>query len=71
VKLVLDEVRYRVGRLVLRPNDILVVRTELMLDKEQIGYVRDRVAEQTEHPIEKIMVLSHGLDIAVLRKEEE
>ena len=66
-RLVFDKIRYRVGKLTLRPQDILVVKTAMMLDKDQVRVLRDRAIEQSGH--DKVIVLS-GVDLAVLRKEK-
>jgi hypothetical protein len=69
-KIKLDKVVFRVGKLTIRPGDILVLRTELLLDKEQISVVRERAAEQFKDLDVKIVVVTAGMEIAVLRKED-
>lgn len=68
-KIKLDKVIFRVGRLTIRPGDILVLRTDLFLNKEQVEFLRDRMDEQFKDLGVKVVVLTSGLEIAVLRKE--
>ena len=70
-KLVLDELRYSVGKLELKPGDVIVAKTDLMLDRDEVMALRDRfheylIAVGIEN---KCMVLTHGIKIAVIRKE--
>src|SRR5262249_26106984 len=68
-RLVLDEIK-RVSVLKLAPDDILVAMTDLMLDKDQLLAVRERLSEQAVVVPNKILVLTAGLKLAVLRKVE-
>jgi hypothetical protein len=63
-----------VALLRLRPGDVLVFKTDLMLDKHQVQYLNDRIRENLEHAGLKdadFLFLSHGIDLTVVRKEEE
>jgi hypothetical protein len=57
---------FEVARLELNEGDIVVVRTELWLSKEQQQFLYDRTKAQFA-PY-KVAVLSGGLSLAVLRK---
>jgi hypothetical protein len=69
----LEYLDYKVGKLELREGDILVVKTNLMLDKEQSRYLRERVEEMIGEKMRAmgvtIAIFSHGTELAVLRKE--
>jgi hypothetical protein len=70
-KLVLDELRYSVGKLELRPDDVIVAKTDMLLDAEQTVAIRDRLYNHLRDAgIEnKVLILTGNMDIAVLRKE--
>jgi hypothetical protein len=56
---------FEVAKLELHDGDILVLRTDLYLDAEQLQVLRDRAKEQ--FPGIKCVVLSAGLSLAVLQ----
>ena len=49
-------------------GDVLVMQTDIMLDKEQIMALRDRATEQFGKQFGKIAILTSGLKLGVLRK---
>jgi hypothetical protein len=51
-------------------NDILVLQTDLMLDREQIRYLREAANEQFGTQFGKIAILTAGIKPGVLRKVE-
>lgn len=53
----------------LRPSDMLVFRSMQNLNVEQMAMVHAYLEERTGHA--RILVLTDGADIAVLRPEEE
>jgi hypothetical protein len=67
-KILVDKIRWRAGKITLRPDDILVAKTDLFLDKEQVIIMRERLVDQSGH--KRVMLLTGGLDLAVLRKEK-
>ena len=62
-----DKLLFAIGKLTLAPGDIVVLRTELMLDKEQATMLMERGKKY--FPDNEVMLLSHGMDIAILSKE--
>jgi hypothetical protein len=65
-----DEVtRFEIAKLELREGDKLVVRTELILSKEQVAYITERL--QPFVPDNEIIVLTAGLTLDVLRRTEQ
>lgn len=64
---------WRIAKLELRPGDMLVWQTDLILDKDQIAAIRDRLREQLA-PLNmqnRVLVLSAGAKLAILRKREK
>jgi hypothetical protein len=72
-----DQWRFRIGKLVLRPNDVLVLQTDLMLDHLQLKALRQALKKQvaliwprtSDRP--KTMILTAGLKLRVLTKEKK
>ena len=54
----------------IEPGDMIVLQTDLMLDKNQVQALRDRAVEQfgTYFPDVKVVVLSAGLKAGAIRK---
>jgi hypothetical protein len=50
----------------LEPDDVIVLQTDLLLDKDQCQALRDRASEQ--FPGFKVAIITSGLKIGVLRK---
>jgi hypothetical protein len=67
------EMLEHVGRLELKPGDILVFRSNLMLDKDQVNALRDRIEELLgAHMREwgvKHIIVTCDMDVGVLRKD--
>lgn len=63
---------YRIGKMSLGPNDVVVIKTDMMLDKQQIQYLRDRVDEnlKTAGITNKVLVFTHGLELQIIEKED-
>jgi hypothetical protein len=61
-----DPYMFRIGRLRLAPDDVVVLQTELMLDKDQSQVVHDRA--KANFPEHQVLVLSHGVTVRVLNK---
>ncbi len=65
----MDDVEYRIGRLALAPDDVLVVKINHVASKEMhhrvMNYVASVVNEGT-----KILVIDHSVDLSVLTREE-
>ena len=60
--------QYRIGKLQIEPGDMLVLQTDLMLDKDQCQALRDRANEQFKSLNVKVAILTAGLQLAVVRK---
>lgn len=67
-KFKIESLTYRVGKLTLRPDDIVVLSTDLMLDKDQMNVLHERA--QAWFPDRKVLVLSHGMKLGVIRSED-
>jgi hypothetical protein len=52
-------------------GDILVLQTDLMLDKEQCMLLRDRAQENFGRDFKKIAILTHGMKAGILRKPKK
>ena len=60
--------RFEIARLELQPGDTLVIKTELVLSQEQVTYIREIIVGPYVPEDVKIMVLSAGLTLEVLRE---
>jgi hypothetical protein len=60
--------RYRIGKLQIEPGDMLVLQTDLLLDRDQIQTLRDRANEQFAALKVQVAILTAGMQLAVLRK---
>jgi hypothetical protein len=61
---------FRIAKLELQPGDMVVLQTDLMLDKEQITMLRDRADEQFRPLKAKVAILTSGLRLGILRKAD-
>lgn len=68
VKIVTDDLQFKIARLELRPGDILVVRAPMRLPSETVARLRDMVRQAA--PNVRAMVLDAGLDLSVLTAAE-
>jgi len=59
-----DKLAFSVGRLRLEPGDIVVLKTDLMLDRDQHRAIRDRAQDIIRN--NEVMILTHGFDIGVM-----
>jgi hypothetical protein len=55
---------FLVRRFELRPNQILIFRTDLMLDKEQASTLRDRLREMLPKDVQ-FALLTGGIDVTI------
>jgi hypothetical protein len=66
------EMLEHVGRLELKPGDILVFRSKLMLDKDQVNALWERIEEHLGAYLRewgvKSIVVTCDMDVGVLRK---
>lgn len=64
----MDDLEYRIARLVLRPGDMLVIKIPHALSREQLEQLRVDV----ERVIGKVpcLILNHDVDLAVLTSAE-
>jgi len=62
-----EKLLFAIGKLTLAPGDIIVLKTDLMLDKDQITALYERARKS--FPDNEVTILSHGIDIAILSKE--
>ena len=71
-KIEFEDFIYRVGKLSLGPHDIVIVRTELMLDKDQTRHLQNIIEENLARfgVTNKVMILTAGLDVMVLEQED-
>lgn len=60
-----DDIK-KVKRVKLRKRDMLVLRTDLFLDRDQVQAMRDRASEQFAG--HKVAILTAGLDLVILRR---
>jgi hypothetical protein len=51
-------------------GDVLVMQTDLMLNKDQIMALRERATEQFGTDFGKIVILTAGMKLGVLRKSQ-
>jgi len=62
-----------VSRLELAAGDILIFRTKMMLDKDQVKTISERInniiGDRLKELDVKLLILTGDFDIAVLRKE--
>jgi hypothetical protein len=65
-RLKISNMIFRMGKLTLEPGDLVVLQTDLKLDKDQHKVLTQRANEQFK-PF-KTIVLSHGIKVGVLRK---
>jgi hypothetical protein len=68
-KLKISQMIFRMGRLVLEPGDLVVLQTSMFLDKDQVRAIK-RSADQQFKPF-KVVILTAGLKVGVLRKQKE
>jgi hypothetical protein len=68
-KLKISQMIFRMGRLVLEPGDLIVLQTTMLLDKYQATAIK-RLADQQFKPF-KVIVLTAGLKVGVLRKQKK
>jgi hypothetical protein len=62
---------FRIARMTIGPNDMLVLRTELLLDKYQLTALRDSLLNMLPDDLKpRCIVLACGLQLAVLHKNE-
>jgi ribosome biogenesis SPOUT family RNA methylase Rps3 len=59
---------FRLAKLELRPGDMVVLQTDLLLDKDQVTSLKRRADEQLRPLKIKSMILVGGLKIGILRK---
>jgi hypothetical protein len=63
-----------ISRLELRPGDVLVVRSERDLDSRIAGELHDRVMETIGERMKqmdvKVMILTSGLELSIIRKDD-
>jgi len=64
----LDLVDLRFAKLDFTPGDVLIFKTDVMLTKEQMTQLRDRINEQVPVGI-KWMLVTSGIGITKLRKK--
>lgn len=70
-KIKLDKVTFRVGKLIVRPGDFLVLKTGLLLDRNQVTALRKVADDQFKGLGVRIAVLTGDMSLAVLRKEKK
>ena len=63
-----DVTRFEIAKLELHKGDTLVIKTELLLTKDQVAYIIERFRPYV--PDNEIMVLTAGMTLEVLRAED-
>lgn len=62
-------INFEVGKLELKPGDKIVMRTEMILTKDQVEHIRAMLAPFV--PGHEIIVLTSGLTLEILRPVEK
>jgi hypothetical protein len=63
---------YRIGKLSLGPDDVIVIKSDRVFDKDQVAFLRDRMREQLQAAgfENKVLMLTYGLDLQIIEKED-
>ena len=61
----------RIAKLELRPGDTVVLQTDLFLDRDQAEAIRDSANRQFAPLKIKVVILTAGLKLAILRKRRK
>ena len=63
---------YRIGKLSLAPNDMVVIKTDMRLDKDQIMYLQDWANRQLHAAgfYNKVIILTCGFELQIVEKED-
>jgi len=64
-----DKLVFAIGRLRLAPEDILVLTTPLLLDKEQVAAIRERA--QAFVPNNTVMILTGDMGVGVITPDKK
>jgi len=64
-KFKIENLEYRLGRLAIGPRDIIVLSTDLILDKDQCTALQDRAKQW--FPDHEVFVLSAGIKLGVVK----
>ena len=62
-----DSMEYRIGRLELRPGDMLVIKVTGNVPSEQVMQMAEDIREIVKSPV---LVIDQNIDLSVLTKEE-
>ena len=58
--------KFEIAKLELHDGDMIVLRTDLFLTREQVAHVRERATEQMPKGV-KVVILTSGFSLAVLQ----
>lgn len=64
-----DDLFYRIGKVAPKPGEILVLKTEERLTREQYECLRQMLTDilaRAGHPEQPVMILTGGLDLIVI-----
>jgi hypothetical protein len=63
---------YRIGKLSLGPDDVIVIKSDRVFDKDQVTFLRDRMREQLLAAgfDNKVLMLTYGLELQIIEKED-
>jgi hypothetical protein len=64
----IDDIKFKIARLDLRPGDILVVKCSDLLTREATVHLHEVI--QRIIPGQKALILEHGMDLAILTAAE-
>jgi hypothetical protein len=59
---------FRIAKLELKPGDMVVLQTDLFLDRDQIQQLKNNMDEQLRSLKAKSIILVGGLKIGIMRK---
>lgn len=68
-----DDLFYRIGKIALKPGEILVLKTEEHLSEQQFAYLHKALADVLARagcPEQPVMVLEGGLDLIVINSKD-
>jgi hypothetical protein len=63
-----ENLEYRVGRLTVGPKDVIVLSTDLMLDKDQCLQLQARAKEW--FPDNEVIVMTSGIKLGVVKRHD-
>jgi hypothetical protein len=67
-----DQFIYRIGKLALGPNDVVLLKTEMALTRDQVQYLADRMRLQLQRAgfNNEVVFMTCGIDLKIIEKED-